>query len=90
MDPRLLQRRKAVAEDAAQRNVGRLLRFLMTVIIVGILVWLAFSPWLSVSQVRTAGIAASHANETLAAYRVVAGTPMIMLRPGAVERALEL
>ena len=53
MDPRLLQRRKAVAEDAAQRNVGRLLRFLMTVIIVGILVWLAFSPWLSISQVRT-------------------------------------
>ncbi len=90
MDPRLLQRRKAVAEDTAQRNAGRLLRFLVTVIIVGILAWLAFSPWLSVSQVRTAGIAASHANETLAAHRVVAGTPMIMLRPAAVERALEL
>ncbi len=90
MDPRLLERRKAVAEDAAQRNVGRLLRILVTVIIFGILVWLAFSPWLSVSQVRAAGIAASHANETLAAHRVVAGTPMIMLRPAAVERALEL
>lgn len=90
MDPRLLERRKAVAEDSAQRNVGRLLKFLVMMIIVGSLVWLAFSPWLSVSQVRTAGIVASHANETLAANRVVAGTPMFMLRPAAVERALEL
>ena len=90
MDPRLLERRQAVAEDSARRNVGLLLKFLVTVIMAGILVWLAFSPWLSVSQVRTAGIVASNANEILAANRVVAGRPMIMLRPEAVERALEL
>ncbi|MFV1963140.1 MAG: cell division protein FtsQ/DivIB [Acidimicrobiia bacterium] len=90
MDPRLLERRKAVAEHSAQRNVGRLLKFLVMVFIAGSLVWLAFSPWLSVSQVRTAGIAVSNANETLAANQVVAGTPMIILRPAAVERALEL
>lgn len=90
MDPRLLERRQAVAEDSARRNVGLLLKFLVTVIMAGILVWLAFSPWLSVSQVRTAGIATSSANEILAANRVVAGRPMIMLRPEAVERALEL
>jgi cell division protein FtsQ len=89
MDPRLLERRKAVAEDFAQRNVGRLLKFMVVMIILGSLVWLAFSPSLSVSQVRTVGIVASHANETLAANRVVAGTPMIMLQPGAVEQALE-
>ena len=89
MDPRLLERRKVVAEDSAQRNVGRLLRFMVMMIILGSLVWLAFSPWLSVSQVRTAGIVSSHANETLAANRVVAGTPMIMLRPEAVEQVLE-
>ena len=89
MDPRLLERRKAVAEDSAQRNVGRLLKFMVGMIILGSLVWLAFSPWLSVSQVRTVGIAASDANETLAANRIVAGTPMIMLQPGAVEQALE-
>ena len=90
MDPRLLERRQAVAEDSARRNVGLLLKFLVTVIMAGILVWLAFSPWLSVSQVRTAGIVTSNANEILAANRVVAGRPMIMLRPEAVERALEL
>ncbi len=89
MDPRLLERRKAVAEDSAKRNVGRLLKLIVVVISLGSLVWLAFSPWLSVSQVRTAGINASHANETLAANRVVAGTPMIMLRPDTVEQALE-
>ena len=90
MDPRLLERRQAVAEDSARRNVGLLLKFLVTVIMAGILVWLAFSPWLSVSQVRTAGIVTSNANEILAANRVVAGRPMIMLRPEGVERALEL
>lgn len=90
MDPRLLERRKAVAEDSAQRNVGRLLRFLVLVVLAGILMWLAFSPLLSISQVRTAGISASAANEILASNRVVAGTPMIMLRPKSVERALEL
>ena len=90
MDPRLLERRKAVAEDSAHRNVGRLLKFLVILIVAGIFVWLAFSPLLSVSQVRTAGIISSNANETLTANRVVAGTPMIMLRPAAVERALEL
>ncbi len=90
MDPRLLERRKAVAEDVAQRNVGRLLKFMVFLVIVGVLVWLAFSPWLSISQVRTAGIGVSNANETLVQNRVVAGTPMIMLRPGSVEQILEM
>lgn len=89
IDPRLLERRKAVAEDNAQKNVGRLLRFLGVLLLVGSLVWLAFSPWLSVSQVRTAGIVSSGANAILAEHRVVAGTPMISLRPGSVEDALE-
>jgi cell division protein FtsQ len=90
MDPRLLERRKAVAEDTAQRNVGRLLKFMTILVVVGALTWLAFSPWLSVSQVRTAGIHSSNAHETLVLNRVVAGTPMIMLRPEAVEQILEM
>jgi hypothetical protein len=90
MDPRLLERRKAVAEDSAQRNVGRLLKFMVILVVAAALAWLAFSPWLSVSQVRTAGIGVSNAHETLVLNRIVAGTPMIMLRPGAVEQALEM
>jgi hypothetical protein len=88
IDPRLLERRKTVAEDHAARNVGRLLRFLIIAALAGLLVWVAFSPWMSVSQVRTAGISLSDANALLAKSRVVAGTPMIMLRPGEVEEML--
>lgn len=89
IDPRLLERRAEVAEDNAKRNVARLLRFLVVVTFVGALAWLFFSPWMSVHQVRVAGIVASDGNETLVGERVVAGTPMILLRPGRVEAALE-
>lgn len=89
IDPRLLERRKAVAEDQAARNVGRLLRFLAIATVVGLLVWIAFSPWMSVSRVRTAGVAVSDANAVLAKNGVIAGTPMIMVRPGEVEEALK-
>jgi len=88
IDPRLMERRKAVAEDRAQRNVGRLLRVLIVLALMGAVVWLAFSPWLSVNQVRTAGISVSKANAILAEGGVVAGAPMVMLRTGAIEEQL--
>lgn len=89
IDPRLAERRKSVAEDNAKRNIGRLLRFLGMLAVVGGLVWLALSPFLSVSQVRTAGVASSDTHVTLVSEGVVAGTPMIMIRSGSVEDALE-
>ena len=88
IDSRLLERRKTVAEDNAHRSVGRLLRFLIVLGVIGALVWLALSPWLSVSQVHTAGVSSSQAHKTLSEHGVVAGTPMILLRPGRVEQAL--
>lgn len=88
IDPRLVERRRTVAEDKAKRNVTRLLKFLGLVIAVGSLVWLLFSPWLSVSLVETDGIRASSANSTLVDAGVSAGTPMIALNPEAVESAL--
>lgn len=88
IDPRLLDRRKTVAEENAHRTVGRLLRFLVVLLLTAALVWLAFSPWLSVSQVRTEGISSSEAHKTLSENGVVAGAPMIMLRPEMVEEAL--
>lgn len=89
IDPRLAQRRKAVAEDKAVRNVGRLLRFMAILVVVGALVWFALSPWLSVHQVRTAGIQTSDGHSTLVEHGVVAGTPLILLRPGTIEEALK-
>lgn len=89
MDPRLLERRRDVAEENAHRSIGRLLRVLILVLVLGGAFWLAMSPWFSVARVRTAGIVSSNAHASLAEHDVVAGTPMIMLRTGDVVSALE-
>lgn len=88
IDPRLMERRKVVAEVNAKRNVARLLKFLAFVVIVASTVWLFFSPWLSVSRVETAGVSVSSTNSILAEVGIVAGTPMIRIRAGAAEQAL--
>lgn len=89
IDPRLIERRRVVAEDRAHRNVGRLLKVLAAVALAGLVVWALLSPWLSVSQVRTSGVEASATYEILAEHGVSAGRPMIfLLGTGAVEAAL--
>ena len=89
IDPRLIERRQTVAEENAHRSMGRLLRFLGAILLVGGVVWLMLSPWLSVARVRTAGIISSSAHVTLAEHGVVAGTPMVFLKAGKAEAALE-
>ena len=89
IDPRLMERRKAVAEGRAGHSLRRSLKLILAFSLLGTGAWLALSPWFSVSQVRTAGIASSAANQTMAAHDVVAGTPMVLLRTGEVIAALE-
>ncbi len=89
IDQRLLDRRRAVAEDQAKRSVWRLLKLLAVLMLMAALVWVALSPWFSVNQVRSTGIASSDAHELLALHNVVAGTPMVLIRAGSVEEALE-
>lgn len=89
IDPRLAERRREVAEDRARRKVGRLIRALIVLAVAGGAVWLALSPLLSIDEVTTTGIAASTAHRVLVEHDVVAGTPMVMIRPEAVEAALE-
>ncbi len=84
-----MERRREVAEDRARRTVARLLRFLLVIALGAGVVWLFLSPYLSVDEVRTAGIKQSETHRVLAARGVIAGTPMILLRPAAVESALE-
>jgi len=88
IDPRLIERRRSVAEDNAKRNVSRLLRFLAVVVAAAAVVWVAYSPWLSVDIVETGGVSASPTHIILADYGVVAGSPMVSIDAGAVERAL--
>lgn len=88
IDPRLMERRKTVAEDKAKKNVGRLLKFLLVVVILGAGIWVVLSPWLSVHQVETRGIEMSTAHSVLAENRVRAGTPMILINASRVESLL--
>lgn len=82
IDPRLAERRAEVAEDRARRNVWRLLRFFLLVAIAGGVVWFVLSPWMSVTQVRTAGVRMSDTDRILEEHRFSPGTPMILLRTG--------
>lgn len=88
IDPRLMERRKSVAEDNAKKSVSRVLKFLIFVMVVAAVVWVAFSPWLSVSQVTTEGIEVSEAHSILVDHGVMAGTPMILVNASSVEQAL--
>jgi cell division protein FtsQ len=89
IDPRLIERRREVAEDRARKNVGRLIRFLVVLGLIGGGVWLLLSPLLSVKEVNTVGIVASSTHRKLVDLGVLAGTPMILVRPGEVEMSLE-
>lgn len=88
IDPRLMERRRDVAEDRANRNVRRLVRFLAVVLVIAGGVWLVHSPWLSVSQVGVEGARQSDANATLAELGVVAGIPMYRIDSNAVAEVL--
>jgi cell division septal protein FtsQ len=89
IDQRLAERRREVAEDRARRKIGRLVRLLIAVGLVGTAAWLLFSPLLSVDEVTTIGIRVSTAHSVLVEHDVIAGTPMILIRPEEIETALE-
>lgn len=88
VDPRLIERRKTVAEHNAKESMSRLLKFLLILLLAGSLLWLAFSPWLSIKQVTTSGILASRSHSVLTEEGVVAGTPMILASTSRVEERL--
>lgn len=88
VDPRLIERRKTVAEYNAKKSMSRLLKFLLFLLLAGSLLWLAFSPWLSIKQVTTSGILASRSHSVLTEEGVVAGTPMILVGASRVEERL--
>jgi cell division protein FtsQ len=61
---------------------------MVALVLGGIVAWILLSPWLSVDEVAATGIVSSEAHGTLAEMGAVAGAPMILIRPGQVERAL--
>jgi cell division protein FtsQ len=89
IDPRLQERRKEVAEDRARRKVGRVLKVWLALVMGGLIAWILLSPWLDADRVDTSGILASEAHSLLAETGVVVGRPLILIRAGDVEAALE-
>jgi cell division protein FtsQ len=88
IDRRLVERRREVAEDRARRNVTRLVRFLVLLAVIGVIVWVLLSPFLSVKEVVVSGVAAGRANAILAEEGVTTGRPMILIRSDSVSEAL--
>lgn len=86
---RVLERRREVAEDHAKRSMSRLLRMLAVVLPVAVLVWVAFSPWLSVASVSVEGAGSAGAYEILSRHGIVVGTPMILIDTAEAEASLE-
>lgn len=89
IDPRLSERRREVAEDRARRNVTRLVRLLVVLILLSALVWLFLSPLLSLDEVVVNGVSASSAHSILADEEIVAGRPLVLIRAEATIEALE-
>ena len=89
IDPRLVERRRVVAENRARRSFSRLLKLMVVIAVLGAAVWLVLSPALSVKEVRSAGIVQSSTHSALASKGVRAGTPMVLLRPSEIEQILE-
>ena len=88
IDPRLEVRRQRVAENRAQRNAGRLVAWLLTAALIGVGVWLVFSPYFSVAHVDVSGVSKSDTNSILVAEGLNVGRPMVFLDIEATEAAL--
>ena len=89
MDPRLVDRRRRVAEDRARSNLGRLMWTLVVLALLAGAVWLLQSPFLSVARIEVEGAARVEARSVLATREVVEGRPMVLLDIAGAQAALE-
>ncbi len=87
--PRIMRRRAQVRERGARGQLRRLLRFLMAVLVVAALVWFAQSPVFSVAEITINGSVESDAEQLLADAEVYEGRPLVLIRTGRVEAAIE-
>ena len=88
VDPRIVRRRLAVAEQQARARVRRALVLLAALAGVGCVAWLFVSPLMSVHTVVVDGASRSAAYEILSKGNVVEGRPMVAIRVGSIEEHL--
>lgn len=89
IDPRIAERRREVAENNMVAAVRSLARWLLLVAVAGGLAWLVRSPVLAVKYVDLTGADQSRAAQILEEVSVEVGRPILFLRPGRAETALE-
>ncbi len=89
VDPRLAERRRAVAEGNARKRLRRIFWVLVVVTFAGATAWVAQSPWFSIAHVAVSGVGGSDTYRILEASDVVDGTPLITVSPRRVEESLE-
>ena len=87
--PRFLRRRSGVREHSARRNVRRALWLLLGMTLLWVIAWVAQSPLFSVTAFQTDGAINARAAEILADHDVYPGRPLVLIRTGTVESALE-
>ena len=88
IDPRIAARRREVIEGSARRSLLRLAKWLTVLLVLVAVGWLVQSDPFRVEVIETSGVTRSATAEILVTEEVVAGRPMILVRPGDVEEAL--
>lgn len=88
VDPRIIQRRQAVAEQQARAKVRRALVLLAALAGLGCVAWFFVSPLMSVHTIAVEGASRSAVYEILSGGNVVEGRPMVAIRVGAIEEHL--
>lgn len=87
--PRFLRRRSGVREHGARRHVRRALWVLLAVTGLWGIAWIAQSPLFSVAAIEINGVVNARVAEMLAEQDVYSGRPLVLIRAGTVEAALE-
>ncbi len=86
IDPRLADRRRRVLEERARGGVRRVIWLMVIVTVIGALVWLLQSPWLSVATVDVTGQQRSDVDGALDTAGLEVGRPLLL---APVDAALE-
>ena len=84
-----MRRRAQVRERGARSQLRRLLRLLVIVAGVAALIWFAQSPVFSVAEMSISGSVEADVERILAEAEVYEGRPLVLIRTGRVEAALE-
>ena len=88
VDPRILLRRRQVAEQLARSRVRRSLVVLMALAGVGGVAWFLTSSLVSVRSVVVEGATNAEVDAILARHKIVEGRPMVAIRVESVEEGL--